>query len=68
MVNNLHMKVTLEDIKKLFGNIGLLRTARMLGHGIAEVIFTNQNDSQPMNNYQPMHSINSMNSGRSAFY
>ena len=45
MVNNLHVKVTLEDIKELFGNIGPLRTARMLGRGIAEVIFTNQNDA-----------------------
>jgi len=45
LVSNLHPKVTLEDIKELFGNIGPLRTARMPQRGVAEVILLNEQDA-----------------------
>jgi len=45
MVSNLHVKVTLDDIKELFGNVGPLSSARMLQSGTAEVIFVREVDA-----------------------
>ncbi|RZF35515.1 hypothetical protein LSTR_LSTR010206 [Laodelphax striatellus] len=45
VVSNLHQKVTHEDIKELFGEIGQLLASHVVRPGTAEVIYMNQKDA-----------------------
>ena len=41
-MSNLHDVVTEEDVEELFGNIGTLKSARLLCEGMAEVVFADE--------------------------
>lgn len=65
LVNNLHRKVTHDDIVELFGNIGTLKRARLIKEGTAEAVFVNRSHAvEAVNRYhmrelddQPMQVI-----------
>lgn len=45
-VSNLQPSVSQDDIIELFGDVGKLKRARLVDHGVAEVVFVDRMDAQ----------------------
>ncbi len=45
VVTNLQPTVTEDDIRELFGDVGYLKSSRLVDQGTAEIVFVNKDDA-----------------------